>query len=94
MLVPVILRLEDFGVELNKDAVGFVIEFIYRGEVGGRGTTWYLALETLLLFCRWSFRGRRCRTFASPLMLLVRVKVSLKIELVFNAAFNQQECLP
>ena len=33
VLVPVILRLEDFGVELSKDAVRFVIEFIYRGEV-------------------------------------------------------------
>ena len=31
--VPVILRLEDFGIELKRDAVSYIIEFVYRGEV-------------------------------------------------------------
>ena len=31
--VPVILRLEDFGLELKRDAVSYIIEFVYRGEV-------------------------------------------------------------
>ena len=31
--MPVILRLEDFGLELKRDAVSYIIEFIYRGEV-------------------------------------------------------------
>ena len=30
---PVILRLEDFGLELKGDAVSYIIEFVYRGEV-------------------------------------------------------------
>ena len=30
---PVILRLEDFGLELKRDAVSYIIEFVYRGEV-------------------------------------------------------------
>ena len=30
---PVILRLEDFGLELRRDAVSYIIEFVYRGEV-------------------------------------------------------------
>ncbi|CAB4065019.1 KRAB [Lepeophtheirus salmonis] len=33
VLVPVILRLEDFGLELKREAVGYIVEFIYRGEV-------------------------------------------------------------
>ena len=33
VMVPVIIRLEDFGFELQKEAVGFIIEFIYRGTV-------------------------------------------------------------
>ena len=32
-MVPVILRLEDFGLQVKKDALTFVIDFIYRGEV-------------------------------------------------------------
>ena len=28
-----ILRLEDFGLELKRDAVSYIIEFVYRGEV-------------------------------------------------------------
>ena len=31
--VPVILRLEDFGIKLKMDAVTYIIEFVYRGEV-------------------------------------------------------------
>ena len=31
--MPVILRLEDFGLELKRDAVSYIIEFVYRGEV-------------------------------------------------------------
>ena len=31
--VPVILRLEDFGIDLKRDAVSYIIEFVYRGEV-------------------------------------------------------------
>ena len=31
--VPVILRLEDFGIKLSIDAVSYIIEFVYRGEV-------------------------------------------------------------
>lgn len=31
--VPVIIRLEDFGLELKRDAVSYIIEFVYRGEV-------------------------------------------------------------
>ena len=30
---PVILRLEDFGLELKREAVSYIIEFVYRGEV-------------------------------------------------------------
>ena len=30
---PVILRLEDFGLELKREAVAYIIEFVYRGEV-------------------------------------------------------------
>ena len=30
---PVILRLEDFGIKLKMDAVTYIIEFVYRGEV-------------------------------------------------------------
>ena len=30
---PVILRLEDFGLELKQEAVSYIIEFLYRGEV-------------------------------------------------------------
>lgn len=33
VLVPVILKLEDFGLELSREAVGYLIEFVYRGEV-------------------------------------------------------------
>ena len=31
--VPVILRLEDFGIKLSINAVSYIIEFVYRGEV-------------------------------------------------------------
>ncbi|QQP39193.1 Uncharacterized protein FKW44_019991 [Caligus rogercresseyi] len=33
VLVPVILRLEDFGLELKREAVSYIVEFIYCGEV-------------------------------------------------------------
>jgi hypothetical protein len=48
--VPVILRLEDFGLELKRDAVSYIIEFIYRGEVnipGDRLTDVCQAAHTL-----------------------------------------------
>ena len=32
-LVPVIVKLEEFGLHLNPDAVGHIVEFVYRGEV-------------------------------------------------------------
>ena len=33
VLVPVVLRLEDFDFHLTYEAVSLIIEFIYRGEV-------------------------------------------------------------
>jgi hypothetical protein len=33
VLVPVVLRLEDFGFNLSYEAVSLIIEFIYKGEV-------------------------------------------------------------
>merc|ERR1711997_1025210 len=33
VLVPVVLRLEDFGLRLSYEAVSLIIEFIYKGEV-------------------------------------------------------------
>ena len=33
VLVPVVLRLEDFGFNLTYEAVSLVIEFVYKGEV-------------------------------------------------------------
>ena len=48
--VPVILRLEDFGLELKRDAVSYIIEFVYRGEVnipGERLTEVCAAAHTL-----------------------------------------------
>ncbi|XP_023344410.1 broad-complex core protein isoforms 1/2/3/4/5 [Eurytemora carolleeae] len=41
----VILRLEDFGLELKRDAVNYIIEFIYSGEVNILG-------EKLTDFCQ------------------------------------------
>ena len=33
VLVPVVLRLEDFGFNISYEAVSLIIEFIYKGEV-------------------------------------------------------------
>ena len=30
VMVPVILRLEDFGIEVSSEALGYMIEFVYR----------------------------------------------------------------
>ncbi len=38
-------RLEDFGLELKRDAVNYIIEFVYRGEVDILG-------EKLTDFCQ------------------------------------------
>ena len=31
--VPVIVRLEDFGLDVKREALGYIVDFIYRGEV-------------------------------------------------------------
>ena len=33
VLVPVVLRLEDYGFHLSYEAVSLIIEFVYKGEV-------------------------------------------------------------
>ena len=33
VMVPVILRLEDFGIDISSEALGYMIEFVYRGDV-------------------------------------------------------------
>ena len=45
--VPVILRLEDFGLELKREALAYIIEFVYRGEVKG---SFYNKLFDLIIY--------------------------------------------
>ncbi len=33
VMIPVMLRLEDFGLTLSRRAVSHVVDFVYRGEV-------------------------------------------------------------
>jgi hypothetical protein len=45
-----LFRLEDFGLELKRDAVNYIIEFVYRGEVdilGEKLTDFCAAAHTL-----------------------------------------------
>jgi hypothetical protein len=44
-MFPSSRRLEDFGLELKRDAVNYIIEFVYRGEVDILG-------EKLTDFCQ------------------------------------------
>ena len=53
--MPVILRLEDFGLELKRDAVSYIIEFVYRGEVNIPGERLTDVCQVTNLKEKWIF---------------------------------------